>query len=405
MKQKIGIIGAGASGLIAGYFASLKKENEVHIFEKQNKIGRKLSATGNGRCNLTNINMGIEHYHSNDINFVHTVLNNFSLTQTLNFFKSIGIITTVLENGKVYPSSLQAFSVVWCFQHELSHKNVFIHCNRKIEHIMPLDNGFIITTAGKEEHFFNKIILALGSCAYGPLGASKDGYDIARLLGHTIIEPFPAILPLNIINKQIHTLQGIRWDCTLTVVLNKTVAKQITDEVLFTSYGISGPAALAISRTVNRAIINNDNVTIHCNIFPQHEYNALRDIFIQLLSHNHKTLECSLYGFIHSKMPRAFLSMAQIPYHLPAQELLKDVDTVIRAFTNAILYPGNPRPFTEAVVAAGGVDVTHIEPTTMESKIVPGLCITGELLNVDGDSGGYNLQFAWSSGALAGINC
>ncbi|MGQ9842450.1 MAG: aminoacetone oxidase family FAD-binding enzyme [Spirochaetota bacterium] len=404
MKQKIGIIGAGASGLIAGYFASLKKENEVHIFEKQNTIGRKLSATGNGRCNLTNMNMGVEHYHSTDISFVQNVLDNFSLTQTLNFFKSIGIITTVLDNGKVYPSSLQAFSVVWCLQHELSHHNVFIHCNRKIEHITPVHNGFIITTAGKEEHFFNKIILALGSCAYGPLGASRNGYDIARMLGHTIIEPFPAILPINILNKQLHTLQGIRWDCTLTVVVNNTVAKQITDEVLFTSYGISGPAALAISRTVNKAIINKNNVIIHCNIFPGYEYNPLREIFVQLLSHNHKTLECALYGFIHSKMPRVFLSMAQIPYHLPAQELLQDVDIVIHAFTNATLYPGNPRSFTEAVVSAGGIDVNEVNPSTMESRLHKGLFITGELLDVDGDSGGYNLQFAWSTGAIAGKN-
>ncbi|MCX8123766.1 MAG: NAD(P)/FAD-dependent oxidoreductase [Spirochaetes bacterium] len=404
MKQKIGIIGAGASGLIAAYFASQNKRNQVHIFEKQNKIGRKLAATGNGRCNLTNMNMGSEHYHSNNINFVTQVLESFTLNDTLKFFHSIGIITTTIDNGKVYPASLQASTVVKAFEHELSHNNVQIHTSRKIEAIQPVHNGFIITTAGKEQHFFNKIILACGSCAYGPLGASKDGYELAQSLGHTIIEPFPSILPVNITNKQLHTLQGIRWDCTLSVVIDNTVVKQVTDEVLFTAYGISGPGALSISRAVNKAILEGNDVYIQCNIFPYYDNSTLRILFEQLLSQPKKTLECALYGIMNNKMPRVFLSMAGIPYDWPAVESRDNIDAVINAFTTATLHPGKPRSFTEAVVAAGGVDVNEINPATMESTLHKGLFITGELLNVDGDSGGYNLQFAWSTGAIAGKN-
>ncbi|MGB4268443.1 MAG: aminoacetone oxidase family FAD-binding enzyme, partial [Spirochaetota bacterium] len=300
MKQKIGIIGAGASGLIAAYFASHNKRNEVHIFEKQNKIGRKVAATGNGRCNLTNMNMGPEHYHSGDIQFVTSVLQSFSLQDTLNFFHSIGIITTTLENGKVYPASLQASTIVKVFEHELLHNNVKIHLSRKIESIKPVHQGFAVTTAGKEEHFFHKVILACGSCAYGSLGASRDGYELAHTLGHTIIEPFPAILPLNISNKQLHTLQGIRWDCTLSVVVGNTTVQQVTDEVLFTAYGISGPAALAISRNVNAGLLQGKDVTIQCNIFPHYDYPALRDHFKTLLSQPNKSLEFSLYGIMNN---------------------------------------------------------------------------------------------------------
>lgn len=404
MKQKIGIIGAGASGLIAAHFASQNKNNEVHIFEKQNKIGRKVAATGNGRCNLTNMNMGSEHYHSGDIRFVDTVLREFTLNDTLSFFHSIGIVTTTLENGKVYPASLQASTVVKVFEHELSHNNVQIHTSRKIESIHPVHHGFKVTTAGKEEHFFHKIILACGSCAYGSLGASKDGYQLAQSLGHTIIEPFPAILPLNILNKQLHTLQGIRWDCTLSVVVGKNVVQQVTDEVLFTAYGISGPAALSISRAVNEAVLLNKDVHIRCNIFPQYDTHILRSLFSQLLSQPKKSLEFALYGIMNNKMPRVFLSMAGIHYEWPAVESRDNIDTVIKAFTSATLNPGKPRPFTEAVVAAGGVSVSEVNPATMESILHRGLFITGELLDVDGDSGGYNLQFAWSTGAIAGKN-
>ncbi|MEJ5361525.1 MAG: NAD(P)/FAD-dependent oxidoreductase [Spirochaetota bacterium] len=405
MKQKIGIIGAGASGLIAAYLASYNKRNEVHIFEKQNKIGRKVAATGNGRCNLTNMNMGPEHYHSGDIQFVTSVLQSFSLQDTLNFFHSIGIITTTLENGKVYPASLQASTVVKVFEHELSHNNVQIHLSRKIESIQPVHQGFTVTTAGKEEHFFHKVILACGSCAYGSLGASRDGYELAHTSGHTIIEPFPAILPLNISNKQLHTLQGIRWDCTLSVVVGNTTVQEVTDEVLFTAYGISGPAALAISRTVNAGLLQGKDVIIQCKIFPYYDYPALRDHFKTLLSQPNKSLEFALYGIMNNKMPRVFLSMAGIPYEWPSTESLNDIDTIIQAFTRASLYPGKPRPFTEAVVAAGGVTVNEVIPTTMESKLHKGLFITGELLDVDGNSGGYNLQFAWSTGAIAGTHC
>lgn len=404
MKQKIAIIGAGASGLIAAYFASQHKHNEVHIFEKQNKIGRKVAATGNGRCNLTNMAMGSEHYHSGDMRFVSRVLESFSLQDTLDFFHSVGIITTTLENGKVYPASLQASTVVKVFEHELSHNNVMIHTSRKIESLQPVHNGFMLTTAGKEEHFFHKVILACGSCAYGSLGASRDGYQLAQKIGHTIIEPFPAILPLNIVNKQLHTLQGIRWDCTLSVVINKTIVQQVTDEVLFTAYGISGPAALAISREVNKAVICNKDVAITCNIFPYYNHETLKEIFLQLLSQPKKSLEFALYGIMNNKMPRVFLSMAGIPYEWPAIESRDSIDRIIQAFTNATLHPGSLRPFTEAVVAAGGVDVREVNPETMESRLHKGLFITGELLDVDGDSGGYNLQFAWSTGAIAGKN-
>ncbi len=404
MKQKIGIIGAGASGLITAYFASQNPHNEVHIFEKQNKIGRKVSATGNGRCNLTNMNMGSEHYHCSDIQFVTKVLQSFSLQDTLDFFHSIGIITTTLENGKVYPASLQASTVVKVFEHELLHNNVQIHTSRKIESLQPVHNGFTITTAGKEEHFFHKVILACGSCAYGSLGASRDGYELAQSLGHTIIEPFPALLPLNIANKQLHTLQGIRWDCTLSVVVGNTVVQQVTDEVLFTAYGISGPAALGISRAVNEAVLLNKDVYIQCNIFPYYDIHTLHSLFDQLLSHPKKSLEFALYGIMNNKMPRVFLSMAGIPYDWPAVESCHNIDAIISAFTSAMLYPGKPRPFTEAVVAAGGVDVQEVNPATMESQLHKGLFITGELLDVDGDSGGYNLQFAWSTGAIAGKN-
>lgn len=404
--KDIAVIGGGASGLMAAYVAAEGEGNRVHLFEKQKKAGRKLLVTGNGRCNISNRNIHHSRYHGHNPRFVNNVFGRFGLQDTIDFFQSIGLPFTEEEDGKLFPASLQALTVMRLLEYELERRGVTTHLHRRADHVLPSAKGAGITiiTAGKEEHHVDRVILACGSCAFGPVGASRDGYQLAASLGHTVYDPFPAILPLNIPAKALHRLQGIRWDCTLKVLVDGKTVNEATGEVLFTKYGISGPASLAISRSVNQGVLEGRDVAIMLNIFPYMNRDEFMNTLQLLLQDGKKPLSLSLIGIMHNRMPEVFLSMAGIDHEKKVAEVGKaEREKVADAFLACSLEPGKPRPFTEAVVAAGGVDVNEINPATMESKKAPGVHITGELLDIDGDSGGFNLQFAWSTGAIAGM--
>ena len=217
--KKIAVIGAGASGIMAALFAA-KKSNEVTLFEKQNKIGRKILSTGNGRCNISNKNIDILHYHGHNPKFILNVFAKFSFQDTINYFGSLGLPIVEENEGRLYPASMQASSVVDILNYKLNKSDIEIALNRKIEKIMFAKNKFKIVTAGKEEHIFDAVILSTGSCAYPELGASNIGYELAGALGHRIYNPFPAILPISIPLKLLHTLEGIKWNCRAKAELN-----------------------------------------------------------------------------------------------------------------------------------------------------------------------------------------
>jgi predicted Rossmann fold flavoprotein len=402
--KKIAVIGAGASGIIAALFAA-KKGNEVTLFEKQNKIGRKILSTGNGRCNISNKNIDISHYHGHNPNFILNVFSKFTPQETIDFFESLGLPIIEENEGRLFPASMQASNVVDILNYKLNKKMVEITLNRKIEKIIYAKNKFKIVTAGKEENIFDSVILSAGSCAYPELGASNIGYELAGAFGHKIYDPFPAILPINIPLKLLHTLEGIKWNCGARAELNGKTISESAGEILFTKYGISGPAALNISRNVNQHILEKKIPQIIIDFFPELTLEILTEKIKNLWVDPDMNVSFSLTGIIKKRIPEVLLQIADIdPYkqikNLSEQEKLN----IITNFKNLKLNPGNPRSFKEAVVAAGGVDVDEINPATMESRIIKNLYMTGELLDIDGDSGGYNLQFAWSTGALAGMS-
>ena len=190
--KSIAVIGGGASGIMAAIFASDNRCG-VSLFEKQKSIGRKILATGNGRCNLSNRNIDTPHYHGNNPRVTLNIFSRFGLNETIEFFESIGIPVVEEKEGRLFPESLHASSIVRILEYELSKRNIDIKLNRKIEKIIPDKKGIRLVTAGKEEHVFDSVILSAGSCAYPQLGASRTGYELASSLGHKIIEPFPAI--------------------------------------------------------------------------------------------------------------------------------------------------------------------------------------------------------------------
>lgn len=400
-RKKVAIIGGGASGLTAACFAA--EACDVTVFEKQKKIGRKILVTGNGRCNITNRNISHEHYHGHNSGFVNDVFSRFGLRETEIFFRSIGIPFVEESEGKLFPASLQASVVPKVFQYELGRRGVEVRLHRKIEQVIPERNGFRVITAGREEENFDSVILACGSCAYPSAGGSQSGYELAGDLGHTVYEPFPVILPLNIPFKPLHTLQGIKCDCEVKVLRNGDVITSSLDDLLFTAYGISGPASLKVSRSVNGLYLSGNVPEISLDFFPLLSLPDLHEMLTGLFSDSGKKISFALLGILKERMPEVILAAAGINHEKRCGEISdREKEIIISSLKDFRIKPGKPRGFDEAVAAAGGVCVDEVNPSTMESRLIKNLFITGELLDIDGDSGGFNLQFAWSTGALAG---
>ncbi|TAL31090.1 MAG: NAD(P)/FAD-dependent oxidoreductase [Spirochaetes bacterium] len=401
--KRVAIIGGGASGLIAAHFCA-RGGCRVTVFERQKSAGRKLLATGNGRCNIANRELDADRYHGHNPRFAGNVIARFGLDETTEFFRSIGIPFVEGERGKLYPASLQASSVQRVLIWEIGRLGADIHLHRKVDSIQPRNGKFLLVTSGLEELEFDAVVLAAGSCAAPQLGASTAGYELASSLGHRVYEPFPAILPISIPLKALHRLEGIKWDCGVSVrARGKTIAES-NGELLFTKYGISGPASLDVSRAVNERVLAGETPEVAIDLFPATDDAGLAELLDTVLADGERTLAFGLLGILKERMPEIFLSLAGLDGQARADSLSPGARArIVRALQDVRVAPGTPRPFAEAVVAAGGVDVDEINPATMESRRVKGLYITGELLDIDGDSGGYNLQFAWSTGALAGI--
>lgn len=401
-RKSVAVIGAGASGLMASWHAA-NTGARVVLFEKQKMIGRKIRATGNGRCNITNRNIDVSFYHGRNPQFVRNVFGRFGLEETVAFFRDAGIPFVELESGRLYPASLQATSVTRIFEYELERLGVEVRLHRKIERIDPLDGTHRLTTAGQEREDFDAVILAAGGCAYPQLGASRSGYELASMLGHTVHDPFPSILPVTITLKALHRLEGIKRDCSVSVLRSGRLVDRSTGELLFTKYGISGPAALEVSRSINESLESGEVPDIVIDFFPDTGAPEIDSLLSELWSDAERPVSLSLRGVLRDRLCETLIRICGIDPAVPVKSLSARQKAEIAGVLKGLrLRPGAPRPFGEAVVAAGGVDVGEVNPVSLESKLVRGLHITGELLDIDGDSGGYNLQFAWSTGALAG---
>ncbi len=400
-KKRVAVIGAGASGLMASWFAS--ETCGVVLFEKEKKAARKLLVTGNGRCNISNVNADRAGYNGRNKDFALRVLENFSVQDTVDFFSSIGIPFIEEDDGKLFPASLQASVVPKIFEYELARRGVEVRVHRRIDKIIPHSGKFRLVTAGMDEELFDSVILSCGSCAHPSLGASTAGYELAASMKHKVYDPHPVILPINITSRALHRLQGIKWDCEVKVLVKHKIVATSTGELLFTAYGISGPASLKVSRAVIEAQLSGGNPEISLDFFPDQDMAFLKKLFNTITSDAQRKLSFAMLGILKERMPDVILEMSGIDPHSRCGSLAaEERNKICAALKDFRITPGKSRGFSEAVAASGGVDVTQVDPDTMESKLIKGLYITGELLDIDGESGGYNLQFAWSTGALAG---
>ncbi|MGG7179227.1 NAD(P)/FAD-dependent oxidoreductase [Clostridium paraputrificum] len=401
------IVGGGASGMMAAIVAK-DLGKDVAIIEGTDRIGKKILTTGNGRCNISNSTIAYPYptYHSRNDGFYTDCLNNFSIEDTKNFFLSLGLPLTELEKGKLYPQSLQASSVVDIFRLSLEEREIPVYTDCKIKSIHK-DKVFKLSTNNEELSLFTcgKLILACGGKSAVKTGSDGTGYKLAKEFGHSIIEPLPGIVQLKLDYPHLKALAGIKFDAKVSVIVNDSIIREDTGEVLFTDYGISGPPILQLSAIASRSIAKKQKVELMIDMLPKMSIDDV-DNFVQghLAIFSHRSISNALIGVINKKLIPIFLKDIGISnIHMPCYELdWQDKSLLCKRFKEWIFTCTDTNGFNSAQLTVGGINTKDVNPKTLESRLVSGLYFSGEILDVNGDCGGFNLQWAWSSGFLVG---
>jgi len=394
------IIGSGASGMIAAICAA-RAGCSVLILEHMNSSGKKILATGNGKCNYTNLNQDISFYRGECPDFVLPVLNQFSEQDVIRFFSEMGIFPKE-KNGYLYPYSEQAASVLEAFLIELKEWNVSILYNVAIRDIKKNASDFQIET--KIENYFSKTcILATGGKAAKKTGSDGSGYIYAKKLGHTMIEPVPALVQLISTEVFFQQIAGIRIQAKVILYIQNVQVASDTGEVQLTDYGISGIPVFQVSRFASKAFLEKKSSKIKLDFLPQF---SLDEVFSLLkkrfLMKGRTALETGI-GLFPAKLYPVLLEKASIKATLHSNSckdgVIQKLAFVIKNFEFTV---NNTKSFDSAQVTAGGISTKEIDNQTLESDRVEGLFFAGEIIDIDGACGGYNLQWAWSSGWLSG---
>lgn len=399
MKEVI-IIGGGASGLMAAIMAA-REGYKVTILEHKDKLGKKILATGNGKCNYTNLVQEQECYRSEDNSFPFQILSCFDVSKTIDFFLDLGIYPKD-KKGYLYPYSEQATSVLNVLEMEIKRLKVKVCLSTHVDKIHKNKSKFLIeSNTGKYEA--DKVILATGGCASSNLGSDGSGYGLAKAFGHKIIKPLPALVQLVSDEKYFKTLAGVRCNASVQLYGNKKLLGEETGEILMANYGVSGIPILQLSRYAARAIDRKERVYLLIDFLPELSRDKTKELLKnRTIMNGHKNIEEMLVGLFNNKLAYVLLLQGNIPVSKSCGQLNeKDIDVLITLIKSFSVPITKTQSFEQAQVSSGGVDTSEINPKTLESTIVKGLYFTGELIDVDGTCGGYNLQWAWSSGVVA----
>ena len=401
------VVGGGASGLIAAIMAK-DSGKDVAIIEGTDRIGKKILSTGNGRCNISNLNISPPYtaYTSSNNDFFKECLDKFTIDDTKNFFLSLGLPIVELENGKLYPVSLQASSVIDIFRFALEEKEIPLYPNCKINSIHR-DKNFKLSTSNEEFPSFTcgKLILAAGGSSAVKTGSDGSGYKLAKSLGHSIIKPVPGIVQLKLDYPYLKALSGVKFNGKVGVYVNDKLIREDLGEILFTDYGISGPPVLQLSSIASRAIEMKERVNLVVDMMPETSQEGV-DNFIKghLSVFSHRSISNALIGVINKKLiPSLLKDIGIYNIHLTCGELdLKAKSLLCERLKKWDFLCTGTNGFNNAQLTIGGVNTKEVNSSTLESKIVNNLYFCGEILDVNGDCGGFNLQWAWSSGILVG---
>ena len=394
----IGIIGGGASGMAAALAAAENKNVQVILMERQARVGRKLQATGNGRCNLSNLHAAQGGYHGENARFSDWAIGQFGPEAALDWFRGLGLFTVAEPSGRVYPYSDQANSVVDVLRFALEQPNITVKLGFEVEKVKKTPSGF--RAASREETVeCEKLIVACGGLAGTKLGGSMSGYKLLRSFGHSCTRLRPALVQLKTAWGGVAGLKGVRANCRAAIVHNGMVIAESTGELQFTEYGLSGPVIFEVSRD---ACQGGGEWLCRLDFLPEIGAETLK---AELLRRKNTNLPASelLTGILHNRLGRVLAQAAGISQNRAISELSEsDLEQAVRVVKSFDIPLTEPMGMDCAQVTAGGITTGEFNEQTMESRLVPGLYACGEVLDIDGDCGGYNLQWAWSSGRLAG---
>ena len=401
--RTIAVIGGGASGMAAAITA--KRENpslNVVVFEHKDTPGKKILSTGNGRCNLTNEYMECSCFRSDTPAYIPEVLTQFGTNDTLQFFTELGLLTKS-RNGYIYPRNDQASSVLELLKIKLRELGIEVKCNLHVTDIAITKKGFRIFT--KEANYLaDKVILATGSKAASVLGSDGSGYSFAKKLGHQIVPVVPALVQLKVNKHPFSKASGVRTDAKVSAFVDGRCVCEDTGELQITNYGISGIPVFQISRYIARALYEKKHAEVEIDFMPQLNDDELNYLFTERATVM-KSLSVSefLTGIFNQKLIPRLLELGKIKINAKVSELtssqIKNLASICKHTKLSIIETNG---FENAQICAGGVSLDEISIYSMESKINQGLYIVGELLDADGICGGYNLQWAWATGVIAG---
>ena len=397
------VIGAGAAGLIASITAA-RAGHKVTLLEQNNKIGKKILVSGNGQCNIDNKYINLNRFHSQNPAFIEAVLEGYDFKVVEKFFTSIGLELIEGKEGKMFPMSLQASSVVELLEYEAKKVGVEILCDCTVTYLNKEADTFTVETSQGTKRC-KKLLLASGSPAAPQLGGSNSGYAFASKMGHTLIPRHPSLVQLCSEEKWVKACAGVKVAGIAQLYANGEQITEKKGDLLFTNYGISGLAILDLSREVSTRLANYDYCELNLDLIPELSKEKLTNLLLNRLNEgSNKPLTTWLQGVLNKKLIHIILEQSKCKAKLESELNRKEVGKLVYAIKNLKLSINDTKGFKGAEVATGGINTTEVNPQTMESKLVPDLYFAGEILDVDGDRGGFNFHFAWVSGLRAGTN-
>ena len=399
--RTVAVIGGGASGMMAAVTAA-SEGARVILLEHKDRIGKKILSTGNGRCNFTNIHQEPICYHSEDPMFPWEVVERFNAQAVISFFLQLGVYSKN-RNGYIYPNSDQASAVLDAFRMELDRLKVEIRTGVECREIRPGKKGFtVLTDQGPVRA--DRVILCAGSKAAPTTGSDGSGYDLAKKLGHRILPVLPALTALKCEEKFFKSIAGVRANGSVSIWSGGECIAKDTGEIQLTDYGISGIPVFQVSRYASKLLYEKKEMDAVLDFMPdftKEQTNAF--LRARAKTRPDKSAEMFLIGLFHKKLCDLWIRLSEIPRQRKAGELTEDeiarLTGLIKEFRVRVR---ETNPYDKAQVCCGGVDTREVNPETLESVYVPGVYFAGEILDVDGMCGGYNLTFAWASGYVAG---
>lgn len=395
------VVGAGAAGLIAA-ITSARAGHTVTLLEQNNKIGKKILVSGNGKCNIDNRYISTNRFHGQDPDFIEKVLEGYGVDVVEKFFTSIGLELTEGKEGKMFPMSLQASSVVELLDYEAKRVGVQIVCNCAVTSIGKENETFTLETA-QGTKTCTKLLLASGSAAAPQLGGSNSGYTFATKMGHTLIPRHPSLVQLCSEEQWVKECAGVKVAGIAQLYANGEYITEKKGDLLFTNYGISGLAILDLSREVSTRLANFDYCELNLDLMPELSKEKLTNLLLNRIEkESAKPLTLWLQGVLNKKLIHITIEQSKCKAKTEGELNRKEVGKLVYTIKNLKLSINDTKGFKGAEVATGGINTIEVDPQTMESKLVPNLYFAGEILDVDGDRGGFNFHFAWVSGLRVG---